>query len=153
MTMRPKLIQAGKGTLDSIPRIQRASGVQFFCPPLKGVDNKTQERVTKWFRRQQKFPAHVHSLDLNEAQAQRCPGVEQLQGMKTRQLLDKYTVKRNNIRNHCTLLQSVGEEGIQHYLAKHKEITNAFDKLLHTWEIHGSPLGDRKVKETIFQDR
>jgi len=39
--IRPKLIEAGYTTLDSIPRIYRASGVRFYCPPIKGVDSKT----------------------------------------------------------------------------------------------------------------
>ena len=85
MAIRPKIILA----LDSILRIQRASGVQFFCPPLKGVDKQTQERVTNWIQKLHRFSAHTHSLDLKESQAQRCPRVEQLQGTKTTQLLDK----------------------------------------------------------------
>ena len=98
-----------------------------------------------------KFPAHLQSLDIKEAQAQRCPGVEQLRGIKTTQLLDKYIVKQNRIRNQCTLLKNIREEGIQHYLDKLEEIIRACDKFLHTWKTHGSPVGDRKVKETMFQ--
>ena len=47
MSTRPRLIQAGYTTLDSIPRIQKGSGTRFYCPALKGVDSKTQERVTR----------------------------------------------------------------------------------------------------------
>ena len=97
MAIRPKRILAGYRTLDSIPRIQRASGVQFFCNPQKGVEKQTQERVTNWIQKLHKFPAYLHSLDLKEAQAQRCPRVEQLQGIQLTQLLDKYIVKRNKI--------------------------------------------------------
>ena len=104
--IRPKLIEAGYTTLDSIPRIYRASGVRFYCPPLKGVDSKTQEIVTKWFQKLHKFPAHLHTLDIKEAQAQPNPGVECLGGMRTSQLVDKYIVKRNKIRNQCALLKN-----------------------------------------------
>ena len=44
MATRPKLIQAGYTTLDSIPRIQKGNGTRFYCPALKGVDSRTQER-------------------------------------------------------------------------------------------------------------
>ena len=47
MAIRPKLIRAGYTTLDSIPRVQKRSGIRFICPPLKGVDNKTQESATR----------------------------------------------------------------------------------------------------------
>jgi hypothetical protein len=92
--MRMEGQDAGYTTLDSIPRIQRASGVRFYCPPFKGVDSKTQEIVTKWIQKLHEFPAHLHTLDIKEAQAQRDPGVEQLGGMRTSQLADKYIVKR-----------------------------------------------------------
>jgi len=39
MTIRPKLIRAWYTTLD----VQKGSGIRFFCPPLKGVDSKTQK--------------------------------------------------------------------------------------------------------------
>ena len=94
MAIRPQRIRAGYTTLDSIPRIQKASGVRFYCPPLKGVDSKTQDIVTKWIQKLHEFPAHLHSLDIKEAQAQRDPGVEQLGGMRTSQLADTNIVKR-----------------------------------------------------------
>jgi len=47
MATRPKLIQAGDTTLDSIPRIQKGSGTRIYCPALKWVDSKTQEQ-SKW---------------------------------------------------------------------------------------------------------
>jgi len=55
------------------------------------------------------------------------------------------------IRNQCTLLKSIGQEGIQHHFDKLEEIITACDKLLRTWKTDGSPLGDRKVEETMFQ--
>ena len=45
MSTRPRLIKAGYTTLDLIPRIQKGSGTRFYCPALKGVDSKPQERV------------------------------------------------------------------------------------------------------------
>jgi len=57
MAFRLKLIGAGYKTLDSIPRIQKASGVRFYCPPLKGVDKSTHEIVTHWIRKLHKFLA------------------------------------------------------------------------------------------------
>jgi len=74
-----------------------------------------------------------------------------LGGMRTSQLADKYIVKRNKIRNQCALMKNPGEEGVQHYLDKLAEMMTACDKLLRTWITHGSPLGDRKVKETMYQ--
>ena len=43
MAVRPKLIQAGYTTLDSIPRLNKRSGTRFYCPALKGVDSTTQD--------------------------------------------------------------------------------------------------------------
>ena len=65
-----------------------------------------------------KFPAHLHALDIKDAQTQRHPGIEQLEGMRTSQLEDKYMVKRNKIRNQCTLLRGLEEEGGELYLDK-----------------------------------
>ena len=48
-------------------------------------------------------------------------------------------------------MKNIGKEGIQHYLDKLEEIIRACDKLLLTWTTHGSPLEDRKVKETTYQ--
>jgi len=48
------------------------------------------------------------------------------------------------------LLKNQGEEGVQHYLDKLEELMRACDKLLRTWITHGYPLGDRKVKETMY---
>jgi len=151
MAIRPKLIRAGYTTLDSIPRIQKGSGIRSFCPPLKGVDSKTQESVTRWIQIVHKFPAHFHALDIKDAQTQRDPGIEQLGGMRTSKLADKYIVKRNKIRNQCTLLRSQGEEGVLFYLDKVEEIIRACNKLLLTWKTHGPPLGDCKVKETMYR--
>jgi len=74
-----------------------------------------------------------------------------LGGIRTSQLADKYIVKRNKIRNQCTLLPNQGEEGSLYYLDKLEEIMRACDKPLCTWKTHGSPLGDRKVKETMYR--
>ena len=43
MATRPKLIQAGYTTLDSIPRIKKGSGTRFYCP----ADSRTEEKVSK----------------------------------------------------------------------------------------------------------
>jgi len=47
---RPKLIQAGYTTLDSIPRLKKRSGTRSYCPALKGVDSRTQDKVSKWIQ-------------------------------------------------------------------------------------------------------
>jgi len=47
LATRPKLIQAGYTSLDSIPRTQKGNVTRFFCPALKGIDNITQAIVTK----------------------------------------------------------------------------------------------------------
>jgi len=111
------------------------------------VDSKTQESVTRWIQILHKFPAHLHALDLKDAQVQRDPGIEQLGGIRT----SKYIVKRNKIRNQCTLLWSQGEEGVLFCLDKVEEKIRACDKHLLTWKTHGPPLGDRKVKEIMYQ--
>jgi len=81
MATRPKLIQAGYTTLDSIPRIKKGSGTRFYYPALKGVDSKTQEQVSKWIQLLHKHPAHLHVLDIKDTQKQRDPGIEPLAGM------------------------------------------------------------------------
>jgi len=70
MAVRPKLIRAGYTKLDSIPRIQKGSGIRFYCPPSKGVDSETQESVTGWIQKLRKFPVDLHALDIKDAQAQ-----------------------------------------------------------------------------------
>jgi len=37
------------------------------------------------------------------------------------------------------------------FLDKIEETINACDNLLLTWKTHGTPLGDRKVKETMYK--
>ena len=102
MAIRPKLISVGYRTLNSIPRIHKTSRLQFFCPPLKGVDNQTQGRVTNWIQKLHKIPSLMHSLGLKEAQLQRCPRIKQLQGLKTAQLLDYMYLKTElNTRRQC----------------------------------------------------
>jgi len=149
MATWPKLIQAGYTTLDSIPRIQKGSGTRFYCPALKGVDSKTQEKVSKWIQLLHKHPAHLHALDIKDAQKQRDPGIKPLVGMTTSKLADTYIVKRNKIRNQCTLLRGQVEDGVVFFLDKVEE--RACDNLLLTWRTHGTPLGDRKVKETMYK--
>jgi len=95
MATRPKLIQAGYTTLDFVPRIQKGSGTRFYCPALKGVDSRTQEKVSKWIQLLHKHPAHLHALDIKDAPKQRDPGIKPLAGMTISKLADKYTIKRN----------------------------------------------------------
>ena len=88
----------------------------------------------------------MHALDIKEAQAQRDLGEEQLGGMKTAQLVDRYIEKRNKIRNQCALLKHTGEQGIHHYHDKLEEISRACNKLLRTWTTDGSPLARLKTE-------
>jgi len=99
MAARPKLIQAGYTTLDSIPRLNERSGTRFYCPALKGVDSTTQGRVSKWIQLLHKHPAHLHALGIKDAQPQRDPGIQPFAGMTITKLTDKYIIKRNKIRN------------------------------------------------------
>jgi len=145
---RPKLIQAGYTTLDSIPRIQKGSGTRFYCPALKGA---AQEKVSQWIQLLHKHPAHLHALDMKDAQQQRDPGIKPLAGMTISKLADKYIIKRNKVRNQITLLRGHVEAGVVFFLDKIEETTSACDNLLLTWKTHGTPLGDRKVKETIHR--
>jgi len=46
-------------------------------------------------------------------------------------------------------MKNQGEEGVLYYLDKSEDIMRACDKLVRTWRTHGSPLGDRRVKETM----
>jgi len=151
MSTRPRLIQAGYTTLDSIPCIQKGSGTRFCCPALKGVDGKTQERVSRWIQLLHKHPAHLHAIDIKDAQKQRDPGIKPLEGMTTSKLADKYIVKRNKIRNRCTLLRGQVEDGVVFFLDKVEETIRTCDNLLLTWKTYCSPLGDRKVKETMYR--
>jgi len=151
MATRPKLIQAGYTTLDSIPRIKKGSRTRFYCPALKGVDSRTQEKVSKWIQLLHKHPAHLHALDIKDAQQQRDPGIKPLAGMTMSKLADKYTIKRSKIRNQITLLRGEAEGGVVFFLDKVKETINACDNLLLNWRTHGTPFGDRKVKKTMYK--
>jgi len=151
MATRPRLIQAGYTTLDSIPRINQGSGTRFYCPALKGVDSRTQYEVSKWIQLLHKHPAHLHALDIKDAQPQRDPEIKSLAGMTMPKLTDKYTIKRNKIRNQITLLRGQAEDGMAFFLDKVEETINACDNLLLTWGKHGTPLGDQKVKETMYK--
>ena len=62
LATRPKLIQAGYTSLDSIPRTQKGNAIRFFCPVLKGVDSSTQEIVSRWIQLLHKHPAHLHDV-------------------------------------------------------------------------------------------
>ena len=70
--------------------------------------------------------------------------------MTTSKLADKYIVKRNKIRNQCTLLRGKVEEGVVFFLDKVQETTSGCDNLLLTCKTHGSPQGDWKVKEIMY---
>jgi len=129
MSTRPKLIQAGYRTLDSVPRIQKGSRTRFYCPALKGIDSKTQGTVSRWIQLLHKHPAHLHTIDINDARKQRDPGIKPLEGMTTSKLADKYIVKRNKIRNQCTLLRGQVEDGVVLFLDKVEETTKACDNL------------------------
>ena len=150
MAVRPKLIQAGYTTLDSIPRLNKRSGTRFYCPALKGVDSTTQDKVSKWIQLLHKHPAHLHALG-KDAQPQRDPGIQLLVGMTITKLTDIYIIKRNKIRNQITLLRGQTEEGVAFFLDKIEETINTCDNLLLTWRTHGTPLGDRRVKETMYE--
>jgi len=43
------------------------------------------------------------------------------------------------------------EDGVVFFLDKVEETIRACDNLLLTWKTHGSPLGDRKLKETMYR--
>ena len=43
------------------------------------------------------------------------------------------------------------EDGVVFFLDKVEESKRACDNLLLTWKTHGSPQGDRKVKETMYR--
>jgi len=72
-------------------------------------------------------------------------------GMTTSKLADKYTVKRNKIRNQITLLRGQVEDGVVFFLDKVEDTIRACKNLLLNWRTHGTPLGDRKVKETMYK--
>ena len=137
MYTRPKLIQAGYTTLDSIPRIQKGSSTRFYCPALKGIDRNTQDTVSRWIQLLHKHPAHLQALDIKDARKQRDPSIKPLEGMTISKLADKYIVKRNKTRNQCTLLRGQGDEGVAFFLDKVEETTSACDNLLLTWKTHG----------------
>ena len=149
---RPKLIQAGYTTLDSIPRIEKGSGTRFYCHALKGVDSRTQEIVSKWIQLLQKHPARLHALDIKDARQQRDPEIKLLAGMTMSKLTDKYTIKRNKIRNQITLLRGQAEGGVFFFLDQVEETINACDNLLLTWRTHGTLLGDRSSKGNHVQN-
>jgi len=118
LATRPKLIQAGYTTLDSSPRIQKGSGTRFYGPALKGVDSRTQEKVSQWIQLLHKHPAHLHTLDMEDSQKQRDPGIKPPAGMTISKLADKYIIKRNKIRNQITLLRGHVEAGVVFFLDK-----------------------------------
>jgi len=43
------------------------------------------------------------------------------------------------------------EDGVVFFLDKVEETIRSCDNLLLTWRTHGTPLGDRKVKETMYR--
>jgi len=88
---------------------------------------------------------------MKDAQKQRDPRIKPLAGITTSKLADNYIIKRNRIRNQITLLRGHVETGVVFFLDKIEETTRACDNLLLTWKTHGTPLGDRKVKETMHR--
>jgi len=64
-------------------------------------------------------------MDIKDVRKPRDPGIKPLEGMTTSKLADKYIVKRNKIRNQCTLLRGQGEEGGVFFLDKIEETTSA----------------------------
>jgi len=70
--------------------------------------------------------------------------------MTITKLTDKYTIKRK-IRNQITLLRGQAEDGVAFFLDKVEETINTCDNLSITWRTHDTPLGDRKVKETMYK--
>ena len=42
-------------------------------------------------------------------------------------------------------------DGVAFFIDKVEETINACDNLLPTWRTHGTPLGERKVKETMYK--
>ena len=96
----------------------RSGCLSYFCPALKGVDSRTQEIVSKWIQLLHKHPAHLHALDMKDAQKQRDPGIKPLAGITTSKLADKYIIKRNKIRNQITLLRGHVETGVVFFLDK-----------------------------------
>jgi len=98
-----------------------------------------------------KHPAHLHALGIKDAQPQRDPGIQPLAGMTIIKLTDKYITKRNKIRNQTTLLRGQTEQGAAFFLDKIEETINTCDNLLLTWRTHGKLLGDRKVKEIMYE--
>ena len=88
---------------------------------------------------------------MKDAQKQRDPGIKPLEGITTSKLADKYIIKRNKIRNQINLLRGHVETGVVFFLDKIGETIRACDNLLLIWTIHGTLLGDRKVKETCTE--
>jgi len=115
------------------------------------VDSKTQGRVSRWIQLLHKHPAHLHAIDIKDAQKQGDPGIKPLEAMTTSKLADKYTVKRNKIRNQCTFLRGQVEDGVVFFLDKVDETLRACNNPLLTCRTHGTPLGDRKVKKTMYK--
>ena len=98
LAIRPKLIQAGYTSLDSIPRTQKGNAIRFFSPALKGVDSRTQEIVPKWIQLLHKHPAHLHALDMKDAQKQRDPGIKPLAWRASRHLNLRTNILSNEIK-------------------------------------------------------
>jgi len=140
LATRPKLIQAGYTSLDSIPRTQKGNATRFFCPALKGMDSTTQAIVTKWIQLLHKHPAHLHALDTKDAQKQRDLGIKPLVGITTAKLADKYIIKRNKIRNQIALLCGHVETGVVFFL-DHKSMRQPSTNLENSWHTPGRPEG------------
>ena len=122
MSTRPKLIESGYTTLDSIPRIQKGSGTRFYGPALKGVVSKTRgtrfcgpalqgvvsKTQVRWIQLLHKNPALLHAIDIKDAQKQRDPGIKPLEGMTTSKLAD-LKVKETMYRMVSRILEEIDQ--------------------------------------------
>jgi len=60
---------------------------QVLLPPLTRGGQRDARQRNKMDQKLHKFPAHLDALDIKDAQEQRDPGIEQLGGMRTSQLI------------------------------------------------------------------
>ena len=96
---------------------------EILLPRSQRVDSRTQGKVSKWIQLLHKHPAHLHALDVKDAQPHRDPGIKHLAGMTMSKLTDKYTIKRNKIRNQITLLRGQADLGMKITVDKRRTTT------------------------------
>jgi len=118
MATRPKLIQAGYITLDSIPRLKTRSRTRFYCPALKGVDGTTQNKVSKWIQLLHKHPAHLHALGIKDAQPQRDPGIQPLAGMTITKLTTNISQKETRYETKPPSFADRQNRGLPFFVTK-----------------------------------